>query len=615
MATLAEVQAAYRAIVRAELPAVTAQAVVNAGTPIDSYIASLIAQTASTTQAAVTVAAFLQGTVPTTDRLDSLTTFAQQQVASYAALGQNATIGAFEAIGRGLAGDPTTTAAFAAKYGALSTNDFVTQAYTEVFGITPSVGAAANLQSQVAYFTNLYTGAGIAASQATLLAKGATVGQILGYAITDPTFTAIGSLDDKVKAVLTAAAKGDASVYNKALPNTPNSGSAGVTVQLTAGADTVSPNAANPALKTTGGDDTISGTTAGFLANGDNIDGGGGTDTVIGKLAAAVSTNPALAAANKLVLASVEALKIDGTGFTFDATGMTGVTSVTLTGSTLTTNLTSGLKLGAEGFSGTARFGFGTVAPVASAEIALKGLTGGFLDVGDNNVAGGQFGATALTLDVQTNSTTSLYLDDTVTLAIKGAGNTNFTLFGIVNPKLNSISATESTGQIALTHTGQTLDTSVTLSAQSDIYRSDFSTQKLVTVATGAGNDLIAATGLSNADFNADNTLKAGLAVTDFNRGTDKIDLIALGANAVTLSAGTLASINAAASVKAAVTAALNDVAMVANKFTTFVFNSDTYIVKEDATPGLSIGDGLIKLAGVTASTIGAGAANDILTA
>ena len=124
---------------------------------------------------------------------------------------------------------------FAAKYGALSTNDFVTQAYTEVFGVTPSAGAAANLQGQVAYFTSLYTGAGIAAAQAALLAKGATVGQILGYAITDPTFTAIGSLDDKVKAVLTAAAKGDASVYNKALPNTPNSGAAGVTVQLTAG--------------------------------------------------------------------------------------------------------------------------------------------------------------------------------------------------------------------------------------------------------------------------------------------------------------------------------------------------------------------------------------------
>lgn len=307
MATVAEVQAAYRAIARTELPATTAQTVVNAGTSIDSYIASLLTQTASTTQAAVTVAAFLQGTVPTADRLDSLTAFAQVQTASYAALGQNATIGAFEAIGRGLAGDPTTTAAFAAKYGALSTSDFVTQAYTEVFGVTPSVGAAANLQSQVAYFTNLYTGAGIPAAEAALLAKGATIGQVLGYAITDPSFTAIGSLDDKVKAVLTAAAKGDATVYNKALPNTPNAGSAGVTVQLTAGADTVSPSSANPALKTTGGDDTISGTTAGFLANGDNIDGGGGTDTLIGKLAGNVSTNPALAAVNKLALTSVRA--------------------------------------------------------------------------------------------------------------------------------------------------------------------------------------------------------------------------------------------------------------------------------------------------------------------
>ena len=614
MATVAEIQAAYRAIVRTELPAATAQTVVNAGTTLDSYISSLLGQAASTTQAAVAVTAFLQGTVPTTDRVDALTSFAQQQVASYAALGQNATIGAFEAIGRGLAGDPTTTAAFAAKYGALSTTDFVTQVYTEVFGITPSPGAATNLQSQVAYFTSLYTGAGIAAAQATLLAKGATMGQVLGYAITDPTFTAIGSLDDKVKAVLTAAAKGDASVYNKALPNTPNAGSAGVTVQLTAGADIVSPSAANPALKTTGGDDTISGTVAGRLANGDNIDGGGGTDTLIAKLAANVSTNPALAAANKIVLASVEALKIDGGAATFDATGMTGVQSVTANGSTLFTNLTAGLKLGIEDTAGTVRFGFGTTAPVASAEVSMKNVTGGSLEIGDNAV-GGQFGATALTLNVESNSSTSLLLDDTVSLSLKGAGNTNFLIIAGANPKLATISAAEATGAIALRHNAQEQDSTVTLSAQSDIYRSSFSTQKLVTVTTGTGSDLIAASSLSNLDFNADNTLKAGLVVTDFNRGTDKIDLTGLGANAVTLNAATLGTINAAANLKAAVTAALNDVSMVANKFTTFVFNSETYIVKEDATAGLSIGDGLIKLAGVTLATIGAGAANDILTA
>ena len=602
MATVAEVQAAYRAIARSELPAATAQTVVNAGTSIDSYIASLLTQTASTTQAAVTVAAFLQGTVPTTDRLDSLTSFAQQQAASYGALGQNATIGAFEAIGRGLAGDPTTTAAFAAKYGALSTNDFVTQAYTEVFGVTPSAGAAANLQGQVAYFTSLYTGAGIAAAQAALLAKGATVGQILGYAITDPSFTAIGSLDDKVKAVLTAAAKGDASVYNKALPNTPNSGSAGVTVQLTAGADTVSPNAANPALKTTGGDDTVSGTTAGFLANGDNIDGGGGSDTLSARIAADVSTNPALAAANKIVLQSIESLKLGGPALTFDATGMTGVTSVIATDGIRFTNLPTGLTLAVDNAASTVRFGFGTVTAAASAEVSLSGANSN-LTIGDT-AAAGQFGATAVTLNLLSNGTSTIFLDDTVTLALKGSGNTNFTLATGFAPKLTSISAGEATGAIALTQDTHSLDTTVTLSAQSDIYRSNFAAQKLVTVTTGTGNDLIAATGLSNADFNA-----------DFNRGTDKIDLTALGANAVVLGAGTLASINAATNLKAAVTAALNDVAMVANKFTTFVFNSDTYIVKEDATPGLSIGDGLIKLAGVTASTIGAGAANDILTA
>lgn len=614
MATVAEVQAAYRAIARTDLSAATAQGVVDAGTPIDTYIANLLAQNAPTTGAAVAVASFLQGMVPTSARLDSLTAFANTQAASYAALGQNARIGAYEAIGRGIAADPTSSAAFSAKYGALSTADFVNQAYAEVFGITPSAGAAANLTGQVTYFTALYVNAGIAATTANLLAKGATVGQIIGYAVTDPAAALVGSLDDKVNAVLTAAAKGDMTVYNKALPNTPNSGAAGVTIQLTAGADVVSPTAANASFKTTSGNDTITGlAAAGLLANGDSIDGGGGSDTLIGKLLGNVSTDPALAPANKVALSNVEILRIDGNSNTFDATGLTGVTSITATGAVKFTNLPAGLALAVENAAGLVRFGFGTATAAASANIELTGVNAN-LTVGDAAI-GGQLGATALTLTVQTNGTSTLFLDDTVSLAIKGAGNTNFTLSGANNTKLTSISASEATGSIALTQFGHANDTAIALSGQDDIYRSDFSTQKLVTISGGAGSDRIAATGLANADFNADNSLKAGAVLNDFTKGADKVDLTALGANAVNLSVGTLAAINAATSVKAAVSAALNDVAMAANKFTSFTFGGDTYIVREDATNGVTIGDGLIKIVGVSGLTIGAGAASDILTA
>ncbi len=57
-------------------------------------------------------------------------------------------------------------------------------------------------------------------------------------------------------------------------------GGTGVSLSLTNGTDFLSPDQANSAFKTTTGNDTIRGATAGVSATVDSIDGGAGTDTI-----------------------------------------------------------------------------------------------------------------------------------------------------------------------------------------------------------------------------------------------------------------------------------------------------------------------------------------------
>jgi hypothetical protein len=139
-------------------------------TTFATYQAGLIAQTATTTTAAFALSTFVEGVVPTSARIDSLTAFAKTQFDYYTNTlkSANAQLGAYEALGKAFAADPTTSATFAARYGALSATDFVTTAYASIFDASPvpSSGALANLVGQVAYFTDLYTKAGIPAADA-----------------------------------------------------------------------------------------------------------------------------------------------------------------------------------------------------------------------------------------------------------------------------------------------------------------------------------------------------------------------------------------------------------------------------------------------------------------
>lgn len=274
MATAADVKTAYRAINRTDLNDLVAQSVADAinnnSTTLDAYIAGQIAGVASTTQAAIAISAFVTGLVPTSAKLDALTADAVNQVASYTKMGVgNPALGAFEAFGKGFALTPE----FAAKYGSLTGANFITAVYVEVYGTVPSAAALSSLMGQLTYFNNLYATIKPPLDQASEQAKGAVLGQIVGYAFVSDA-SASSSLDNRVVATLTAAAHGDDKVYDAPLAPYANPGD---TFVLTTGVD------AGPAFTGGLGNDifkaaVLTGTAT--LNALDSIDGGAGVDTL-----------------------------------------------------------------------------------------------------------------------------------------------------------------------------------------------------------------------------------------------------------------------------------------------------------------------------------------------
>lgn len=131
-----------------------------------------------TTIPALVVAAFFNGVTPSLEKLASLSDFCRSQFDHYSAMGVGEPLlGPYEALGRAFA----ETDGFRTKYGSLTT-DFVAATYAEVFGRPPTDVQAMHFQAQVAYFVSIYSQAGLPADEASLLAKGAVMGQMLGVA-------------------------------------------------------------------------------------------------------------------------------------------------------------------------------------------------------------------------------------------------------------------------------------------------------------------------------------------------------------------------------------------------------------------------------------------------
>lgn len=141
-------------------------------------------------RAAIDTTLIFTGQAPADGRLADLGEFAELQYRAYAAAGvMNPTLGPFEAFGKAYASDPTTRDLFASQYGSLSEDSFLDKGYTAVFGVAPSAEARTALAQQIQYFNGLYLGAGIDPASAALEARGAVLGQIVGYGYITPDST------------------------------------------------------------------------------------------------------------------------------------------------------------------------------------------------------------------------------------------------------------------------------------------------------------------------------------------------------------------------------------------------------------------------------------------
>lgn len=137
-----------------------------------------VTQDDSATLPSLIVSNFFTGATPLFEKLADLSAFAQVQYAYYASMGVGQPLlGPYEALGRGFA----ETEAFANKYGVLG-SEFVNVAYNDVFGRAPTAEQNAHFQAQIDYFVSIYTKVGISADSATLFARGAAIGQMLGEA-------------------------------------------------------------------------------------------------------------------------------------------------------------------------------------------------------------------------------------------------------------------------------------------------------------------------------------------------------------------------------------------------------------------------------------------------
>lgn len=136
--------------------------------------------------AALASTLFLTGAWPDKQQLQSQAKFATDQNDYYKNVLQvsNPAIGAYEALGVAYSSSPL----FQQRYPSVAADKavFVSDMYRYVFERSGTAAQIEHFQKQIAYFEKLYLGAGITATLATQQAKGAVVGQMLGFAMTDP---------------------------------------------------------------------------------------------------------------------------------------------------------------------------------------------------------------------------------------------------------------------------------------------------------------------------------------------------------------------------------------------------------------------------------------------
>lgn len=149
----------------------------------------------------------------------------------------------------------------------------------------------------------------------------------------------------------------------------------GVNLTLTAPADSVSPTAADNALKSTSSDDTIT-APAGTLASTTSIDAGGGNDSLMATIVEPSTITPTLTGVEKLFVTMAGS----GAGGEINLSKATGLSEVWNKASSrdfFASEITKGTKLGVEGSVQTTAFTYKTTEVAGgsdSADISLKNV-------------------------------------------------------------------------------------------------------------------------------------------------------------------------------------------------------------------------------------------------
>jgi S-layer protein len=279
----------------------------------------------------------------------------------------------------------------------------------------------------------------------------------------------------------------------------------GAVFNLTSSADSLQPNSATAANKTTSGDDTFRAATDGDLGSSDYIDGGNGNDT----LNAAVTSN---AQTLKPLLNNIETITLtvsaaDAKALTFDAGDTTGATVINIRNAGANSMSSSDEKITVSNLAKTTALGIvgGTASSGTTAsEITATWASAAAADV--QKVAIGAAGKTAvLTLSTAetveitatgtgtTNGNTlaSLAATSVKTLNLKGSG--DLTIAASDMAAAVKIDASTATGKV--TYTGETAATSTTFTGGSGDTSVTTASTGVVIVTTGAGKDTVDVSG------------------------------------------------------------------------------------------------------------------------
>jgi len=342
--------------------------------------------------------------------------------------------------------------------------------------------------------------------------------------------------------------------------------------------------------------DTINAAAAGDWVATQRIDGGFGTDTLNATLDGNLTVEDG--AAGNGSLRNVEILNItaDGGAVVLDLEEAVGVQQVwnvdsadDLTVQGIATNVTIGLR---GDVVGAAEFIFDEVDGEDDAVTVV-------LDEATTSAGVVIDGVETLTLSVADSAEIdSLEGDAISSITVTGGGDLTIDLSAVTT--LESFVGGAGVEVVTIDAGVLTEALAVDLGAGNDIITLDLTgaVAATVDVAGGAGSDVFELGVLGNiASVDEDEFADSLVSITDFNAAQDVID-VDLGGVEASFNNAQLSNIGNADSLFDAIGIVAGITALSGNAI--FVYEGDTYLFQNDANLGFSIGDGLVKITGLT---------------